>query len=95
MTRHVTCAAFEGVAKNRRTMRRVAVVRVVYEKSKKPEPRECMPGGLMNMDTSSNTHHRKLITRKKTVKYLKNRTLQRLYGDTCGLYISSVLDTLE
>jgi hypothetical protein len=58
------------------------VVIVVYEKSKKPDPRECIPGGLMKMATSKSTHHRKLRTRKRTVKYRRNRTLHRLYGDT-------------
>jgi hypothetical protein len=82
MTRHATCSAFEGVEKNNRTMSKRPSVKVVYEKSKKPEPRECIPGGLTNIDTSNRAHQRKVIMEKKTVKYLKNRTDQRLYGET-------------
>ena len=82
MTKHVTCAAFEGVEKKRSTIRRTPTVKVVKEKSKKPEPLECMPGGLTKMDTSNSTHHKKLIIAKRTVKYRRNRTLHRLYGDT-------------
>lgn len=63
-------------------------VKVVYEKSKKPEPLECMPGGETKIDTSSNTHHRNVMMANKTVKYRKNRTLHRLYGDT---YINNLL----
>jgi hypothetical protein len=35
--------------------------RLVYEKSKKPEPRECMPGGLTKMLTRSSTHQKKVM----------------------------------
>ena len=74
--------ALEGVEKNKRTVRRRPKVKVVKEKSKKPEPRECIPGGLMKMDTSNRTHQRNVMMEKNTVKYRKNRTLQRLYADT-------------
>jgi hypothetical protein len=83
ITRLVICAALDGAAKNRRTVRRYPAVRVVYEKSKNPDPRECMPGGLTKIETRSSAHQRKVMMRKNTVKYLRNRTLQRLYGDTC------------
>ncbi len=68
MMRHDTCAAFDGVEKNRRAMRRRPRAKVVNEKSKNPDPRECIPGGLMKIDTSSRTHHRKVITVNNTVK---------------------------
>jgi hypothetical protein len=54
----------------------------VYEKSKKPEPRECIPGGLTKIETSNRVHQRNVMMAKRTVKYLKSRTVQRLYGDT-------------
>jgi hypothetical protein len=66
--RHVNCAAFEGVEKKRRTIKRMPSDKVVYEKSKKPDPRECIPGGLTKMDTRSSTHQRKVTMVKKTVK---------------------------
>jgi hypothetical protein len=68
MTKHVTCPALEGVEKNRRTIRRSPKVKVVYEKSKKQEPREYTPGGLTKIDTNSSTHQRKLMMVKSTVK---------------------------
>lgn len=80
--RHVTCSALDGVAKNSSTMSRRPMANVVYEKSKKPEPRECIAGGLTKIETSSSTHHRKVITANRTVKYLRNLTDHRLYGDT-------------
>lgn len=87
MTRHATCSAFEGVEKNRSRTSKRPSVKVVYEKSKKPEPRECIPGGLTKIETSSSTHHKKVRAAKKTVKYLMNRTDHRLYGDTL-LFVS-------
>jgi hypothetical protein len=78
MTKQVTCAALDGVEKKRRTTRSKPNVRVVYEKSKKPDPRACIPGGLTNIDTNNSTHQRKVKMEKKTVKYLNHRTLQRL-----------------
>ena len=86
----MACAALDGVEKNRRTMSRTPRVRVVYEKSKKPEPRLCIPGGLTKIETSRSVHHRKVATVKMTVKYLKARTVQRLYGDT--LYVLAQKD---
>jgi hypothetical protein len=38
ITKHVTCVAVEGVEKNRRMISRRPRVKVVYEKSKKPDP---------------------------------------------------------
>jgi hypothetical protein len=93
ITRLVTCTALEGAEKNRRTVARYPAVRVVYERSKNPDPRECMPGGLTKIATSSSTHQRKVIMRKNTVKYLRNRTLQRLYGDT-SLQLATLTDNL-
>ena len=40
MTADVTLMAFAGEAKNRTATMRFPVVRQVYEKSKKPDPRE-------------------------------------------------------
>jgi hypothetical protein len=57
-------------------------VRVVYEKSKNPDPLECIPGGLTKIDTNNKTHHKNVMMAKKTVKYLENRTLAKLYGET-------------
>jgi hypothetical protein len=68
MTKHVTCAALDGVEKKIRTRRRRPRVRVVYEKWKNPEPRECMVGGLIKIDTSKSTHQRVVTIEKKTVK---------------------------
>jgi hypothetical protein len=68
MARQDTWPALDGVEKNKRLTRRVPRVRVVYEKSKKPEPRECIPGGLMKMDTNSRTHQRRVTMVKSTVK---------------------------
>jgi hypothetical protein len=58
----------DGAAKKMSATTRFPVVRVVKEKSKKPEPREDMWGGETKMDTSSNTHQKKVIMRNKTVK---------------------------
>jgi hypothetical protein len=61
-------AALDGVEKNSRVTRRRPSVNVVYEKSKNPDPREFIPGGLTKMETSSKIHHRKVIIVKKVVK---------------------------
>ena len=53
MTADVTLMAFAGEAKNRTATMRFLVVRQVYEKSKKPDPRECIPGGDTNRETRS------------------------------------------
>ncbi len=66
--KHVTCAALDGVEKNRRTTRSRPSVNVVYEKSKNPDPREYIPGGLTKMDTSNKTHQRKVMNTKNTLK---------------------------
>ena len=73
-----TWAALDGDEKKSSMVIKSPRVKVVKEKSKNPEPRECIPGGLMKIDTNRSTHHRKLITAKRTVKYRKKRTLQRL-----------------
>jgi len=44
------------------------MVRVVKEKSKKPEPRECIMGGDTKIATRSSTHHTKVMRAKRTVK---------------------------
>ena len=67
-TRLPTCIGLEGVEKKRIATRRLPRVRVVYEKSKKPEPRECIMGGLTKMETRSSTHQRKVIMAKRTEK---------------------------
>lgn len=56
---------FEGTEKNRMAERSDPAVRVVKEKSKKPDPRECIIGGLMKIDTSRSTHQRKVMMRKR------------------------------
>ena len=66
--KQATWAALLGEEKNKRTVRRRPKVKVVKEKSKKPEPRECIPGGLMKMETSNKTHHKNVMIAKKTVK---------------------------
>jgi len=66
--KHDTCAAFDGVEKNKRPIRRRPRVNVVYEKSKNPDPRECIPGGLTKIETKSKAHQRKVIIVKRTVK---------------------------
>jgi hypothetical protein len=63
-----TCAAFDGEEKNNKTVSKTPRVSVVKETSKNPEPRECIPGGLMKMDTNNKTHQRKVMTVKRTVK---------------------------
>ena len=63
-----TCAAFDGVEKNSKRTKRRPNVNVVYEKSKNPEPRVFIPGGLMKIETSNKVHHRKVIIAKKVVK---------------------------
>ena len=64
----VILRAFAGDAKNSVATSKFPIVRQVYEKSKNPEPRECIPGGETNIETSSKTHHRKDITRNRMVK---------------------------
>jgi hypothetical protein len=73
-----TCIALDGVAKKMMASRRFPRVRVVKEKSKKPDPLECMVGGLMNIDTSSRTHQRKVTIRKSTETKRSALTDQRL-----------------
>ena len=58
----------EGTVKNSMAMSRLPIVRVVYEKSKNPEPRECIIGGLTKMDTSRSTHQRKVMMMKRVEK---------------------------
>jgi hypothetical protein len=72
----------EGTAKNRRPMIRLPVVQVVYEKSKNPDPRVYINGGLTKIDTSRKTHQTKVMARKVQVRNRRARTPQRLYGDT-------------
>jgi hypothetical protein len=61
-------SAFAGVVKKMAATRRLPIVRHVYAKSKKPDPRVCKPGGETKMDTRSNTHQRKEMMRKRMVK---------------------------
>ena len=44
MTADVTLIVFAGEAKSRTATMRLPMVRQVYEKLKKPDPRECTPG---------------------------------------------------
>jgi len=67
MTADVTLTAFAGESKNRTATMRFPMVRHVYEKSKKPDLRECIPGEDTNRETRGNTHQRKEMTRKRTV----------------------------
>lgn len=78
--------------KNSRLTIRFPTVRVVYEKSVKPEPRLYINGGLTKMDTSRKTHQTKLTARKRQVKKRRARTLQRLYGDTYTLLVRKCVD---
>jgi hypothetical protein len=50
----------------------------VYAKSKKPDPRLCMPGGDTKMDTKRSTHQRKETIRKRMVRYRIARTVHKL-----------------
>jgi hypothetical protein len=68
----------EGAEKKRMATKRLPAVRVMYEKSKKPEPLVCRPGGETKMHTKSRTHQMKLMRKKRTVRYLRKRTVQRL-----------------
>lgn len=76
--------AEEGTAKKMRATKIFPIVKVVKEKSKKPEPLELNFGGLTNRETSKSVHHKKVMTRKTISNHLKARTLHRLYGDTAG-----------
>lgn len=76
--------AEEGTAKNMRATKILPIVKVVNEKSKKPEPLELNFGGLTNNDTSRSVHHKKVMTRKIISNHLSARTLHKLYGDTAG-----------
>jgi len=76
--------AFDGAEKNNKATRRLPAVKVTKAKSKKPDPRVCIPGGETKIETRSNVHQTKLRKKKRNVKYLRNRTVQRLYGETAG-----------
>ena len=68
----------EGTTKKSRATRMLPRVRVVKEKSKKPEPLECIFGGETKIETRSNTHHRKVMPRKSTSNHLSARTDHKL-----------------
>lgn len=57
-----------GVTKKIVATKRLPMVKQVYAKSKKPEPRLCMPGGEMKIETSSRTHQRKEMMRNRMVR---------------------------
>jgi hypothetical protein len=60
--------ALAGAAKKMIATRRLPIVRHVYAKSKKPLPRECMPGGEIKIDIKSSVHHKHEIMKKRMVK---------------------------
>jgi hypothetical protein len=68
MTSDVTWPALDGVEKKRSTTSSRPRVKVVNEKSKNPDPRECIPGGLMKIETNNKTHQRKVMMAKSTEK---------------------------
>jgi hypothetical protein len=70
--------AMLGAEKKRSEHSSTPAVRVVYEKSEKPEPLVCRPGGETKMLTSSSTHQMKVMARKVTEMKRKARTVQRL-----------------
>lgn len=72
----------DGMAKNINAISKFDIVRVVNEKSKKPDPRLLIPGGLTKIDMSSRIHQRSDINNTVRVSPLRARTLHRLYGDT-------------
>lgn len=74
--------ALDGVAKKRMATSRLQMVNVEYETSKNPDPRECIIGGLMKIETKRMTHQIKVMARKMTQRYRKALTLHRLYGET-------------
>lgn len=78
MTKLAHSMPLDGTEKNSMADRSAPAVRVVKEKSKKPDPRECIKGGLTKIDTRSSTHQRKVMTRKRIEKYRRALTLQRL-----------------
>lgn len=83
---------FDGIVKNNKLTIKFPTVKVVYEKSVKPEPRLYIKGGLTKIDTSRKTHQTKLMARKREVKKRRARTLQRLYGVTYTLSIRKCAD---
>jgi hypothetical protein len=68
MTSDATWPALDGVEKKRSTTSSKPRVKVVNEKSKNPDPRECIPGGLMKIETNNKTHQRKVMMAKSTEK---------------------------
>jgi len=60
--------ALDGEEKKRSETRSIPTVRLVYEKSKKPEPRECIIGGETKAETNNRAHHMKVMARNRTVK---------------------------
>jgi hypothetical protein len=75
--------AFDGEEKKRSETRSIPTVRVVYENSSKPEPRDCIIGGETKVETNNSTHHTNVTASNRTVKLRRQRTAQRLYGETC------------
>lgn len=72
----------DGTEKNNNATMMLPTVNVVYETSKNPEPLECIPGGLTNIETKSMTHQMKVIMRNRTSNHRRARTLHKLYGLT-------------
>ena len=68
----------EGTAKKSKPSIRYPVASVVYEKAKKPEPRECINGGVTKMDTKRNVQQTKLTASATSERPRSARTLQRL-----------------
>ena len=60
--------ALAGAAKKMIATSRLPIVRQVNAKSKKPLPRECMPGGEIKIDINSSVHHKQDIMKKRIVK---------------------------
>lgn len=60
--------ALAGAIKKTRATRRFPMVRHVNAKSKKPLPRECIPGGEMKIEIRRSVHHKHEIMKKRMVK---------------------------
>lgn len=60
--------AFAGAAKKMMATRRLPMVRQVNAKSKNPLPRECIPGGEMNIEIKRSVHHKHEIMKNRIVK---------------------------
>jgi hypothetical protein len=69
---------FDGTAKKSKLIIRFPTVKVVKEKLKNPDPRVCIIGGLIKIDTRRKTHQMKVMPRETRENNRRARTLRRL-----------------